>query len=84
MYGHFASSAVDRGKLRPICREYQIPRMGSNAWKKDVAGLWMPGDVEIHSGDLAVLGLFVVFGFLFLLVVLFLVVVFIFVVGRIG
>ena len=33
-HGHFASSAVDRGKLRSTCREYQIPRTGSNSGKR--------------------------------------------------
>jgi hypothetical protein len=65
----FRFSAVDRRNPRPIGREYQIPRRGP-ILGNDVAGLWMPRDVEIRLGDLAVVLVFVfVVLFLFALVV---------------
>src|SRR6185369_8668177 len=67
---------------RPICREYQIPRTGSIP-VNDVAGPWMPGDVEIRSGDFAgVLVLFFVILFFVVFFVVFLI--FLFVIRRIG
>jgi hypothetical protein len=68
--GHLTSSVVGRRKQRRTCREYQITCTGSNPGKRRRRTI-NPGGVKSKSASRNLVGavvLFLVLGFLFVLV----------------